>query len=53
MDIILDPRALFLSFGTIVLVAIYEELIFRGYILINLLESFPRWIALFISHCYL
>ena len=49
VDIILDPRALFMSFGTIVLIAIYEELIFRGYILVNLLESFPRWIALLIS----
>ena len=49
VDIILDPRALFMSFGTLVLVAVYEELIFRGYILLNLLESFPRWIALFIS----
>jgi membrane protease YdiL (CAAX protease family) len=49
VDIILDPRALFMSFGTIVLIAVYEELIFRGYILVNLLESFPRWIALFIS----
>jgi uncharacterized protein len=49
VDIILDPRALFMSFGTIVLMAVYEELIFRGYILVNLLESFPRWIALLIS----
>ena len=49
VDIILDPRALFMSFGTLVLIAVYEELIFRGYILVNLLESFPRWIALFIS----
>ena len=49
VDIILDPRALFMSFGTLVLIAVYEELIFRGYILFNLLESFPRWIALFIS----
>ena len=49
VDIILDPRALFMSFGTLVLVAVYEELIFRGYILINLLDSFPRWIALIIS----
>jgi membrane protease YdiL (CAAX protease family) len=49
VDIILDPRALFMSLGTLVLIAIYEELIFRGYILVNLLESFPRWIALLIS----
>ena len=31
------------------LVAIAEELVIRGYILNNLLESFPKWIALFIS----
>jgi uncharacterized protein len=49
VDIILDPRALFMSFGSLMLIAVYEELIFRGYILVNLLESFPRWIALVIS----
>ncbi|CAN5713630.1 type II CAAX endopeptidase family protein [soil metagenome] len=30
-------------------VAIAEELVIRGYILNNLLESFPKWIALLIS----
>ncbi len=46
MDIIFDPKALFLSFGSIVLIAFYEELIFRGYILNNLMDSFPKWLAL-------
>ncbi len=49
MDIIFDPKALFLAFGSMVLVAFYEELIFRGYILNNLMDSFPKWTALFIS----
>src|SRR5450755_1664385 len=49
MDIIFDPRALFIAFGTIILVAVYEELIFRGYILSSLLDSFLKWPALLIS----
>jgi membrane protease YdiL (CAAX protease family) len=49
MDFIFDPRVLFLAFGNIVLVSFYEELIFRGYILNNLMESFPKWLALLIS----
>jgi uncharacterized protein len=49
MDIIFDPKAMFLAFGNILIVAFYEELIFRGYILNNLLASFPKWLALLIS----
>lgn len=49
MDIIFDPKALFLAFGSMMLAAFYEELIFRGYILSNLMESFPKWPALFVS----
>jgi membrane protease YdiL (CAAX protease family) len=49
MDIIFDPRALFTAFGTIVLVAVCEELIFRGYLLSNLLDSFPKGISMLIS----
>ena len=49
MDIIFDPKALFLAFGSTVVIAFYEELIFRGYILNNLMESFPKWLALIIS----
>lgn len=48
-DILFDPRALFLAFGSIILVAFYEELIFRGYILSNLMDSFSKWPALGIS----
>ena len=49
MDIIFDFRALFFAFGTVVIISFYEELIFRGYILNNLLDSFPGWTALAIS----
>ena len=49
MDIIFDPKALFLAFGSTLVVAFYEELIFRGYILNNLMESFPKWLALIVS----
>ncbi len=48
-EIIFDPRTLFLAFGGVVLTEIAEELIFRGYVLNNLLTSFPKWIALSIS----
>ncbi|MEO6316951.1 MAG: type II CAAX endopeptidase family protein [Chitinophagaceae bacterium] len=41
---------LFISFGLMVIIAFYEEIVFRGYILGNLLESFNnKWIALLIS----
>lgn len=49
MDIIFDFRALFLASGSVVVVSFYEELIFRGYLLNNLLDSFPAWLALVIS----
>jgi len=49
MDILFDSRALFIAFGSIVIISFCEELIFRGYILNNLMESFPGWLALLIS----
>ncbi len=49
IEIIFDPRTLFLAFGSAVLVAFYEELIFRGYILSSLMDSFPKWLSLLIS----
>jgi uncharacterized protein len=49
-DIIWDPTTLFISFGWMILIAFGEELVFRGYILGNLMEWVPnRWIALGIS----
>ncbi len=49
MDIIFDGRTLMIALGNLLLVAFYEEIIFRGYLLSNLLESFNKWIALGIS----
>ena len=49
MDILFDPKSLFLAFGTILLSAFYEELIFRGYLLSNLMNSLPQWPALIIT----
>ena len=49
MDFIFDLRFLFIALGTIGLSAFSQELIFRGYILSNLLESFPKWLALGIT----
>jgi hypothetical protein len=49
-DIVWDPNALFISLGYMVLISFSEELVFRGYILGNLLETFSnKWIALGIS----
>jgi len=49
-DIVFDPSSLFISLGFMLLIAFSEELVFRGYILGNLMESFPnKWIALGIS----
>lgn len=46
-DITWDPNALFISIGLMLLIAFSEELVFRGYILGNLLETFPnKYIAL-------
>lgn len=49
MDIIFDSRALFLALGGTLMIAFFEELIFRGYMLNNLMDSFPKWLALLIS----
>ena len=50
VDITFDPSSLFISLGMVVLIAFSEELVFRGYVLSNLLESFSnKWIALLLS----
>lgn len=50
VDITPDASALFISFGMVVLIAFSEELVFRGYVLSNLLESFNnKWVALLLS----
>jgi membrane protease YdiL (CAAX protease family) len=49
-DIIWQPSTLFISFGWMTLIAFSEELVFRGYILGNLMEFIPnKWVALGIS----
>ena len=49
IDISFNGNKLFIAFGMLVIVAFSEELIFRGYILNNLMQSFNKWVALFIS----
>ena len=49
-DIIWQPSTLFVSFGWVTIIAFSEELVFRGYILGNLMDGIPnKWIALGIS----
>ena len=50
VDIAWDPSSLFVSLGLMALIAYSEELVFRGYILANLMESFPnKWVALIVT----
>lgn len=49
VDIDFNASNLFITLGIFILVAISEEIVFRGYILNNLLDSFNKWIALAIS----
>jgi membrane protease YdiL (CAAX protease family) len=48
-DITFSGNDLFIEFGMLLIVAFYEEIVFRGYILNNLMESFNKWIALLLS----
>jgi membrane protease YdiL (CAAX protease family) len=48
-DINLNGSELFIELGILMMVAFSEELVFRGYILNNLMESFNKWVALLIS----
>ncbi len=48
-DITFEGKDLFIEFGLLLFVALYEEMIFRGYILGNLMDSFNRWVALVVS----
>ena len=49
IDITYTQRNFFFSFGLLAMIAVSEELIFRGYVLRNLMKSFNKWIALTIS----
>jgi membrane protease YdiL (CAAX protease family) len=44
-----DPALLFVELGLMLVVAFVEELLFRGYLLNNLLQSMNKWIALILS----
>lgn len=44
-----NPQTFFSDAGTLALIAISEEMVFRGYILNNLMQSFNKWLALMIS----
>jgi membrane protease YdiL (CAAX protease family) len=48
-DITFNGNDLFIEFGLMGMIAFYEETVFRGYILNNLMESFGKWVALLIS----
>lgn len=49
-DMVWAPSSLFVSLGLMGLISFSEELVFRGYVLGNLLESIPnKWTALVIS----
>ncbi len=48
-DGFISPGGLFAGFGIMCLVAVAEEMVFRGYILGNLMLSFNKGLALFIS----
>ena len=48
-DISFSGTDLFIELGMMGMVAISEEVVFRGYVLNNLLESFNKWIALLVS----
>lgn len=49
IDVAYRSEEFFLSFGLLAMIAMSEELIFRGYVLRNLMKSFNKWIALVIS----
>lgn len=44
-----NAQTFFMDAGTLAFIAISEEIVFRGYILNNLMQSFNKWVALLIS----
>lgn len=49
IDVIYSSNDLLLSLAILTMIAFSEELIFRGYVLRNLMKSFNKWVALFVS----
>ncbi|HLK29543.1 MAG TPA: CPBP family intramembrane glutamic endopeptidase [Puia sp.] len=48
-DFSFNANEFFIEVGILAFIAISEELVFRGYILNNLMQSFNKWMALLIS----
>jgi uncharacterized protein len=48
-DLQTDVNPLLLTMGMMIIIAFAEELVFRGYILNNLMQSMNKWIALLLS----
>lgn len=48
-DIDFNGQDLFLGLGLMIIVAVYEEVVFRGYILHNMMQSVNKWLALVIT----
>ena len=48
-DLQTDVNPLMLTLGMMIIIAFAEELVFRGYILNNLMQSMHKWIALLLS----
>ena len=49
IDIVPDWKSLFINFVLMGMIAFSEELVFRGYILNNLMQSMNKWFALVLS----
>lgn len=49
VDVMYKNEAFFFSFALLAMIAVSEELVFRGYVLRNLMKSFNKWIALLIN----
>ncbi|MBL7697712.1 MAG: CPBP family intramembrane metalloprotease [Chitinophagaceae bacterium] len=49
LDVVYESSDFFISLAVLAMIAFSEELIFRGYVLRNLMKSFGKWTALVIS----
>jgi uncharacterized protein len=49
VDVMFSSQEFFFGFVLLTMIAMSEELIFRGYVLRNLMKSFSKWLALPIS----
>jgi membrane protease YdiL (CAAX protease family) len=49
IDIVSNTRELFSSAVLLLMVAFSEEIVFRGYVLSNLMKSFNKWVSLLIN----